>query len=193
MTSISKENKQIGKKIATTFGGKPSVNRYWDNMEKSFVDLVACINRPSEGVVSYGTVGLSNYPIIQDGKEFHVRLELVGACASAFDMYPKILTTAAFYIINEKWFCCPNAILQNAIDMYDNSLQMKHLLFVSPFLWEDPLATTEFDTKSVAWLLAVPISEKERLYAVEHGADDLEDLFEKKQIDIFNLSRSSII
>lgn len=193
MVDISKENKQIAKKIATAFGGSPSVDRYWDDMEKSFIDLITCKNRPDEGVVSYGTVGLSNYPIIQDGKDFNIRLELLGACGSTFDIYPKILTTVAFYIINEEWFCAPNAILQNVIDMYDSSLEMKHLLFVSPFLWKDLLSITEFDTKSVVWLLAVPISEKERLYAIEHSADDLENLFEKKQIDIFNLSRLSII
>jgi len=192
MANISEENKKIARKLASTLGGKPSVNRYWDEAEKSFVDLVACTNQPCEGVTSYGTIGLSDYPLIHDGSEFPVRLELVGASANSFLDFPNILTTAAFYIINDQWFCCPGAILQNAVDLYDKSLDMKHLMFVPPFLW-DELQTTQYESKSVTWLLVVPISENERQYAKDNGTDALEYLFEKHQIDIYDLSRRSIL
>jgi hypothetical protein len=192
MANISEENKEIAVKLASVLGGKPSVNRYWDEAEKSFVDLVACVDQPCDGVTSFGTIGLSDHPLVQDGKEFSVRLELVGASASLYTDFPNILTTAALYIINEKWFCCPGAVLQNAVDMYDNSLYMKHLMFVSPFLW-DELKTTQYESKAVTWLLAVPISENERQYAENNGTDALEELFEKHQIDIYNLSRKSVL
>ncbi len=193
MANISEENKLVARKLASVFGGKPTVNRYWDEAEKSFVDLVSCIDQPCDGVSSYGTIGLSDYALIQDGKEFPVRLEIVGAAASGNEAFPNILTTAAFYIINNEWFCCPGAILKNAVDMYDQSLHMKHLLFVSPFLWGDGFTTLECESKSVAWLLAIPISESEREYAEQKGSDELENLFEEKQIDVFDLSREAAL
>jgi len=77
--------------------------------------------------------------------------------------------------------------------MYDQSLTMKHLMFVTPFLWDEELSAIEYESKTVAWLLAIPISETERVYAEEKGYEALEDLFEKKQIDIFDLDRPIVL
>ena len=46
--------------------------------------------------------------------------------------------------------------------------------------------------KSVAWLMAVPISECEYRYAEAEGPDRLEDLFEQQQIDIFDINRPPV-
>ncbi len=55
------------------------------------------------------------------------------------------------------------------------------------------METIELDSKKVAWLLAIPISEAERSFAINNGSNKLEDLFEKHQIDIYDLDRSSIV
>lgn len=178
--------------MASVFEGKPQVSRYWDNSESAYVDLVSCADQPCDDVTSFGTVGLSDYPLVQDGKEFPARLEIVGAVASDTESFAEILTSAAFHIINQKWFCCPGSILQNAICIYDQSLEMKHLLFTSPFLWDD-FASEDFENITVAWLLAIPISDNEKLYADENGYDKLENLFEEKEIDVFDLERASIL
>ncbi|ERP96195.1 hypothetical protein Q674_05390 [Acinetobacter sp. COS3] len=48
------------------------------------------------------------------------------------------------------------------------------------------------ETKTVAWLLAVPISEAECRYAAEHGAEQLEKILAKYQIDVADINRASI-
>ena len=70
---------------------------------------------------------------------------------------------------------------------------MKHLFFTSPSLWQDNLETLDLETKKVAWLMAVPISEAERQYKEANGADALEDLFEEHQVDILDLTRKSVV
>jgi len=77
--------------------------------------------------------------------------------------------------------------------MYELSKTMKHALFVPPFLWEEALETLELPERTVAWLLAVPISEAEYQFAEREGSEKLEDLFVKHQIDIFNLERESVL
>lgn len=62
-----------------------------------------------------------------------------------------------------------------------------------PFLWEGQLQTIDFSDKKVAWLLAVPISEKEYLFAQQNGSNKLEDLFEQNEIDIFDIKRDSVL
>jgi len=77
--------------------------------------------------------------------------------------------------------------------MYTNSRTLKHFLFVPPFLWEDRLQTLDLGSKKVAWLLAIGITEEERIFAEQNGSEKLEDVFEERQIDIFNLERPSVV
>lgn len=193
MSNVSNENRVIAKSVATAFGGEPKVVSYWDDKKESCVDVLICKNRPQNGVTSYSTIGLSDSPLVKDGDDFSVRLELVGACENACDEFPSILSTAAFCIINSKWFCSPGSIFPDVISMYKCSATMHHLMFVPPFLWEGDLNTMTLDTKSVAWLLAVPISEAELQYSEAEGVDKLEELFEEKQIDIYNINRPSVV
>ncbi|GDY33845.1 suppressor of fused domain protein [Gandjariella thermophila] len=130
--------------------------------------------------------------LTRDGAQFPVRVELVGACANNVDFFPNALSTAAFYVINDHLFCQPGTIFPRVIEMYDPDITMKHLMFVSPFIWGDAPHTLELPDKTVAWLLAVPIAEQERRYAETHGAEALEDLFEQAQIDIFDIDRDPV-
>lgn len=192
MSGVSGENKNIARKVASVFGGKVEVDRYYDGDRKSYVDLISSVDRPHEGVNSYGTIGLSDHKLVQDGQEFPVRLELVGASNEECAEFPNMLTTAAFCVINDQHFFSPGGILSDVVSMYDDSLFMKHFLFVSPFLW-DGLSVMDLGLKKVAWLMVVPISESEKRYAERNGAEALEDLFESRQINIFDLGRESVV
>jgi len=75
--TISNSNKEIAKVLFSAFGSKPDVNRFWDENERSHVDILVCNDRPNEGFLSIGTIGLSDYPLFKDGHEYPVRLELV--------------------------------------------------------------------------------------------------------------------
>ena len=193
MCDISTANKTIAKTIATAFGGSPRVIRFWDDAHESFVDILSCANRPQEGVTSFSTIGTSDFPLYKDCKEYPVRVELVGVCGSNFKGLDRALASAAFCIINSRWFCFPGAIFPNVLTMYECSGTMRHLFFMPPFLWESKLHTIDLVNKKVAWLLAVPISDEERAYCDSHGSAKLEELFKLHQIDIFNLDRPSVI
>jgi len=193
MARVSEQDMILAKHAAAAFGSKPSVQRYWDDNDKSFVDILSCSNSPEEGVTSFSTVGLSSHTLLRDGKEYPARIELVGACGSSFSSFPNILATAAFCVINSRWFCYPTAIFPNVVATYAESETMPHLFFTTPFLWDEKLQTQELSGKNVAWLQIIPISDAERCFADENGADSLEDLFVEKQIDIFDLNRPSVV
>ena len=184
------ERAVVKKAAAALGGGRPPVHIYWDEDEKSHVRLLNSADHPESGVTAYSTVGLSEHPVYKGDEEMPFRLEFCGACASHFDAFDRILTTAAMFVINSKWYCEPGMIFDDLVSMYDASSTMEHLLFLPPFLW-DELAEFHVDDSTVAWLLAVPISDAERDYAVRHGWDKLEDLFVERQIDIFDLERPS--
>ncbi len=76
--------------------------------------------------------------------------------------------------------------------MFSASSTLNHVLLLPPFLWAS-LKTLELDDKTVAWLMAVPISDAELDFAERMGVDALETAFEKAQIDVFDLNRASVI
>lgn len=163
MSGVSDVNKKIARHIASKFGGSPKVTRYWSDDQAISVDLLAAAGSPCSGVMSYGTIGLSDHPvrINDDGDE--VCVELLGACADAVKNFPNALTTAAFYTIRNQWHCVHGGVLQNALDMYKLSVTMKHFLFTSPFCGRDSTEWTSVIRKFTGFwrcrsqMLSMPI------------------------------------
>ena len=207
MSEVSAKNKTIARAALEAFGAepnvsggaKPNVSRYWDEKNESFVDILVCQNRPSNAVQSVSTIGLSDHPLFEGGVEYRdgdgylVRPEIVGACYKEVKEFPNILSTAAFCVINSKWFCAPGAIFPDVVKMYLPRIRTKHLMFYPPFLWEERLMTIQFDKLKVAWLMAVPISESEYRFAVDNTWHELGDLFAEQEIDVFDLNRKSVV
>lgn len=190
--SVTVENKAVATHALQAFGGTPRVRRYHHDTEALTVDVLRCNDRPWEGVTSYSTIGLSDHPMLKDGEEFPTRLELAGACATVKHLFPNILASAAFCIIRTAKLYYPGSVLLGYVREYYPSTSVPHLYLTAPFLWETSLTTLDCGTKKVSWLLAVPISDAEYTYLNMHGDDALEDLFEKHQIDIFDLARPSV-
>ena len=190
--SIPNEFKVVARSALNAFGGKPSVSKYWDSSNKSSIDLLSVINSPLDGVTSYSTIGLSDHSINYTVDGISLRVEIVGASTTGYEDFPNIIATCAFCIINSKYTIAHGETFHDIIKMYYPESDMKHVLFLSPFLWED-LKTLDFPNKKVAWLLAVPISDNEYMYAQEKGTDSLEELFEKEEIDILDLERESVL
>jgi hypothetical protein len=193
LSKPSFDHKVIAKAAASAFGGCPNVDRYWDESRKTSVDIVSCKDSPWSGVTSYSTVGVSDIPLFKEGEELKARTELVGACGSKYVDFPNYLSTAAFFVINSGWFVAPGIIFPDVLAMYNASKTMKHFLFLPPFLWDERLQTINLNSRNVAWLLAIPISQEELHMAELEGVPMLEDHFEKHQIDIFNLERLSVV
>ena len=104
---ISEDNRKLYQYVTAALGGGTRVTRFWDEAERSHVDILVTIDQPCKGVNSYSTLGLSDTPLQKDGKKFGVRVELLGACGAQFEKFPNALSTAAFNVINSGWFCAP--------------------------------------------------------------------------------------
>lgn len=187
---ISEENKSLARYLRSVFGGRPEISRYWDDDHENAVDIVEAPDVPTANVTTYATLGLSDHPGGLAVAGVPLGVELVLAARDYFEDSPNILSTCAFNVINSGMRAEPGAIFPRVIELYRGHAALTDILFVPPFLW--PLETQKFDTKTVAWLLAVPISEAERDYAKANGPEALEAQFEHHQIDIFDLDRPSI-
>ena len=58
-----KIKKIIAKRELEVIGGNPQVFRYWDDNKRNNIDILTSTDRPYRGVISYATIGLSEYEI----------------------------------------------------------------------------------------------------------------------------------
>ena len=193
MAEISADNKQIARYVVNTLGGTARVIAYWDDAHEHSVDIAICQNAPSRGLTSYSTVNLSDTPLIQKGHEYPVRIELVGACDSEVEEFANVLSTAAFFVKKDKWFCRPGGVFETLVSMYELSDTMEHLYFTAPSQWPKLNTTLKLATKKVTWLWAIPISEAESRYIAEKGDDEFETLLEQSDVDVYDIRRQSIV
>lgn len=174
-------------------GGRPRVISFWDDPHKHSVDLLICDDAPAPGLTSYSTVTLSDAPLIRRGKEFPARLEVAGACSTGVEGFGNAISTVAFFVMKDKWFCRPGVVFERMLSMYNLSSTMEHLYFTAPSQWPALNTTLELPTKKVTWLWAIPISEAESRFITEQGDDRFEELLEESGADVFDILRLSIV
>ena len=189
----TQEQRLIAKAAANIFGGEAKVIEYWDNARRSSIPILICRDSPDQGLTSCSTIGLSDYNIGYTVEEKNLRVEICGASTSEFEYFPNIISTCAFNIINDKFACYPGAVYRNVVHEYYKDKALKHIVFVSPGMWEHQFENIEFDDKVITWLMAMPITEREFNFLQENSLDALETVFEDNQIDIFDLDRESAI
>ena len=185
--------RQIAFHLRDAFGGTFRVNAYYDESEKSRIEIFQCADIPVPGLTSFGTIGLSEHSIgltTQEGKQ--LRAELLGMCESDNAIFPNVLASCAFEIINDHQPCRPGAIFCNVISAYDGSLSMKHIYLTYPW-WPEDLMRLDREDSIVLWLAAFPISDAELDYLEANGMDAFEDLLNENQPDAADLNRESMV
>lgn len=188
---VSAENKALANYLRVLLGGTPRVNQYWDDAKTNSVDILSVGDAPTPKVTTFATLRLSDCPTHLRSNGVPLGVEFLMAAGTAYAEAPSILATCAFEVINSGKEYKPGSIFPRVVELYRPRSAMKHILLVTPFLWN--LETQSFPSKVVAWVLAVPISDTESAFANDRGSDALESVFEARQIDIFDLDRSSVI
>ena len=194
--NVTSENKELAKYITAIVGINRTVQRYWDDNNSSFLDIFTCDDPTDLNVKFYGTIGLSDYPNeieMKNKEQKNIPVEFLISGYKKFEKIPNILSTSGFYLSKDKWTCQPGSVFMRIVEMYYKNLEMKHVFFTSPFLWENKLESLKLETKTVNWLLGIPISDAELNYRNENGVDALERLFEEKGVDVFDLERISVV
>ena len=193
MTEVSESNKIVARKVAEAFGRFPKITTMWDADNRSSVDVGAVVDSPEEGLTSYSTVNLSDWPLYVDGRVHETRIEMMGTAPSEFELFQEAVSTAAFCVIKQKWECYPGAIFPDVLAMYHLSTTMKHVLFTEPFPGSILEESVQLPDRLVTWLMMVPIADSEYEYAKANGWLALGQIFEEQDIDVWDLQRKPVI
>ena len=176
---------------AAAFGGTPSVRRHYDRAESNGIDVLSCIDRPTENVTTYSTLGLHLAPNLMDDRD--IRVELAGVADSAATDFANVLAEAAFYVAKDHWLAAPGVTFPDLLGRYDLSDTLVHLLFVPPFPWPELGSVALGDNITAQWLLGIPISETERRFLQDRGFDVFEAQMATMNVEYWRLDRPSIV
>ncbi|GGN93752.1 antitoxin YqcF [Actinoplanes lobatus] len=191
MDATQQANRALARDLADTVGGTPTARRYYlDDARTRHVDIAKFVDRPQPGVITYATLGLSDTPLPRQVRP-PLGVEVLGVC-DAKVAFHVVLAAIAGRVKTRSEHGEPGAVFPNVVPA-QMSATLRHAVLVPQFLWESAFGTRVVDYKTVAWLLAVPISDAERDFCAEHGPDALEARFEQARIDIFNPNRPSAV
>jgi hypothetical protein len=167
----------------------PKIERHTLENDPDFIDIASSPNSSVAGIVSYSTLGLCDHDIGLT----RVRLELMAAFRSNFEEGPHVLATCAFNAFKGGVPTRPDVIHQGAVAIYQPESPLPHVLLTDPFVWNPGPNILDIPEGKLGWLMIVPISDAERLFAAQHGVPRLTKLFEERRIDILNPERASVI
>ncbi|MCL2079325.1 MAG: suppressor of fused domain protein [Oscillospiraceae bacterium] len=190
---ISIQKKTLFEKLHEAIGFTPKVATYHDASNTSKIDLYVGVDRPDFGITTYSTIGLSESSIdLVDKNNKDIRVEFIGICNSDVLEFPNIISSCAFNIINSNYSCDPGTVYPNVVKAYYPNIDLKHILFTPPYLWET-LGNLELEKFHINWLMTIPISDNELQYLETNGSDALEEALEKNDVCVFDIYRKSIL
>ncbi len=193
MNDIDESGIAVARAVMTAVGGQPTVDRYFDAGDAHWVDVMHWHDRPQPGLETHSTLSLHRAPNLLEGTD--IRVEIAGVAASSAVEFVNLLSTAAFFVIKDRWLCAPGVVFPDLIGRYYPGLssRLRHLLFVEPFPWQGLSKVSVAPGLDVHWLMAMAISEGERQYLNDRGYDELEALFTDREVPYFDLGRESMV
>jgi len=182
--------RSVGRYVQDIFGPDASALLYGDDDNEYSVAILHGPDCPDWGTTSYSTVGLSNF--FQDVNGASVRVEVISASATEVVDYPLALSSCFFEHVKNSTNIIYGTVIPDILEQYNLSPTLKHFTFVAPFLWQG-LSRAKIAGEDVLWLYAIGITDAERRFLAANGIDELEKLFVEQQIDLFDISRASVV
>lgn len=188
-TSVPPDShKAWARHLRSLLGGACAVTAYHDDSGHHQVHVFTSTS--DEGIVA-ASLGLQD--IDQDGQDgAGLYTEIIMDRRGADERLANVLASAMFFIIKDGWRIRPGTVFESVVEMVYPGIRLPHLMFTSPFQW-DGMGRVELAGKTIHPLLALPISEAERRIARAHAGADLEDLWERRGIDVLDWSRPGTV
>lgn len=179
----SESNKEWANLVSSLTGGSRSVANYYDELETSSIHVLTTLNDGGKVCATIGLMDAQHEPpteILMDSVNEDINLE-------------NIISTAAFYIMKGGWKISPGAIFETLVTEYHPELELKHLLFVPQYQWGEALSKVKLEQGDIYPLLAVGITNEELDFVSQNGVSELENLWEKNNVNVLDWHRSSSV
>ncbi|WP_316843005.1 suppressor of fused domain protein [Pedobacter gandavensis] len=155
-----------------------------DKLHPDFFILEFPSNKKND-MFCYCTVGMS-----ADRSDDNL-IELFVYSAKAEEGLIELLTVCASYHRNGLPLDINHTV--NIGQPWLNNSQCDYGFISSPYLDGSELGVFEYNGQEIGCYWFIPITQKERDFKIEHGVEQLEHLFEDKQLDYLNPERNCLV
>lgn len=170
-------------------GGTSRVFAYGDDNESQVTFLMTSEGAPESGWATHSSVTLHTTANVMEGTDIRVELLVVGVQSDA--LLANVISTAAFYVIKNRWLAAPGVVFPNVVAEYYPASTTPHLLWVEPITYPTLGAVEIEGAGSVHWLQGVPITEPERALLHSEGMPALDARLDGKPVERIDLQRES--
>lgn len=170
------------------------IDKGWnDTNSEHTIKVVKFENQPFENVITYSTLGLSNFvlPMIEDRTS---RQEFVFSAYKQFNneyIASFLLTFAEHILSKNKALLRGEVIGPNAPIIWGTLLNSVYSAI--PIVFENSFAVYDGTIPPTVFVWIIPLHEEEANYVRANGWVKFENLLETVDPDIWNLNRNSII
>lgn len=165
--------------------GDTAVRRHYDEAEEHHLDIFTSSNH--EGTVA-ATIGLMEIDQSRN-PDVQVYSEVLMDVREQNEFITNILSTIGFYIMKDGWKVAPGVVFEEMVAMYIPECEVRHVLFLPPFEWDDGMTKVPLSSKTVYPLLAIPITNSEMELARRAGSEALEDCWIAAGCDVLQWDR----
>jgi antitoxin YqcF len=182
--------REVGRYTQGRLGKTAFVHTYGALDSDARQSIIIAPDIPEEGVSTYASIGLSDYP--QPNYGTPVRIELIGACYSDDGEFANIVSSCMIECLQNGREITYGVVFWDIVKQYCVSDTLSHVTFVAPPFWDGFTQAAMIDG-DVLWLMILPISESEMVHLKTHGIDALERLLQLNDADVFDLNRKPVV
>ena len=150
-------------------------------------------NKPMTGAVTFSTLGISK-SVLPQYKGKSIRQELIFCCNRPFANWdiPELLMVVGEELLTHKKAFMRGQVLGHAGPLFPKST-LDALYCSVPVYFPESLHEYKDTDPITVFIWLIPITKEEARFIEERGWDDFEDLLVKRDPDLLDLKRSSII
>jgi len=191
----SDHRKFVARHTEKIFQGKTEIRAYFNENETLSIDILTAEETVEKGIVSIGTIGLSETELFYSNRrKFPTRVELCAAIPIENILWKNCLATAAFILAKRQREILPGDILEKIYSEYYPDTKLPHLYLTYPFIWnEGHFTQAEFNNVKINWLQGIAIHDSEKNFIYNNSAKIFEKILLEKETDIFDLERDPVI
>lgn len=155
------------------------------------IDVARFADRPEKGLVTYGSLGLSN----REWPDGRPRIEVLLATTQDSAAAPWIVANAVFHVMDSGFYPAPGTMVRDlvaVINAGELSQRLPHAYFSVPRRWRLRLPLDE-GPPAITLTMVVPVSEAEYQYWKTRGDQALEAKLAGAAVDLADLKRASVL
>jgi hypothetical protein len=156
------------------------------------IEVLRFADVPERTVTTYASLGVCDHAWSDPDRP---RVELLLGAAVDEAVVPQIIANVAFHLVDKDFFPEPGTIVRDIVAVLQAggvSERLPHVYFMPPTPWS-LFPQLDAGPPRIELVAAVPVSDREYRYWKQYGPKELERVFERARVDLFDLARASAL